>query len=61
MNLKQREELAKYCFDISKLSMGSLVFSLFTQEINIVQVGYAIFGLTFGVIMLRMGLGLLKE
>lgn len=61
MNKKQKEELAKYCFDISKLFLGSLVFSLFAKEITIVQVLYAVFGLTMGSITLRMGLGLLKE
>jgi hypothetical protein len=37
---RQKEELAKFCFDISKLALGSWIFGLFTERFEIKQLLY---------------------
>lgn len=61
MTNRQREELAKFCFDLSKLSLGSWVFGLFTAGVGIPQTIYAVAGLTLAALFFILGMRLFKE
>lgn len=58
---RQTEELAKYCMDLSKLSLGSWVFGFFTPQIALPQILFGILGLTFAVVFFTLGMRLFKE
>jgi len=58
---RQKEELAKYCMDVSKLMLGSWVFVLFTGNMGLAQALLAFWGLIISGIFFRIGLGIFKE
>lgn len=53
---RQVEELAKFCMDIAKLSLGSWVLGLFTAKIGQSQFLLAFSGLTFAVLFFYTGI-----
>jgi hypothetical protein len=61
MTKRQLEETAKYCFDISKLFLGSWVFGLLSQTNIFVIVLYMFFGLFGALLFYKIGLRLFEE
>ena len=61
MTKRQKEELAKYCLDLSKVSVGTLGFTVFSDQPTFSKVILSLCGLTVGFIFLRMGMKLFKE
>lgn len=62
MNDQQKEEIAKYCFDLSKLALGSWVLGVFAPEIEVLsRVLFGVAGLTFAILFFILGVRLLKE
>lgn len=61
MTNRQKEELAKYCMDISKLSLGSWIFVIFGGKFGLPEIILLIGGLTLAALSLRMGMNLLRE
>jgi len=58
---RQKEELAKFCFDISKLALGSWIFGLFTERFEIKQLLLAVWGLIIALLFFTLGLKLFRE
>jgi len=58
---RQKEELAKFCFDISKLALGSWIFGLFTERFEMKQLFLAVWGLAIALLFFTLGLKLFKE
>ncbi len=61
MSNRQKEEFAKFCMDVAKLSLGSWVFGLFATEFGIVQLLLGLVGLTFSMLFFILGMKLFKE
>lgn len=62
MTNRQKEELADYCMNLSKLSLGSWVFGLFASDLTLeARIILMIAGLTFAVIFFILGMRLFKE
>lgn len=61
MTRRQKEELAKYCCDLSKVSVVTLGFAIFSDQPTIAKLILSLCGLTVGFIFLRMGMKLFKE
>jgi hypothetical protein len=59
MTKKQKEELGKYCLEISKLCVGSLVFNIFVEQ-TLEKLVLTIGGLTLAGGFLRIGMKLFK-
>jgi len=58
---RQREEIAKFCFDISKLALGSWIFGLFTEKFELRQLFLAVWGLVVALLFFTLGLKLFRE
>ena len=58
---KQIEEISKFCFDLAKLSLSSLVFTFFINPEEPVQVLVVIVGLTMSVMFFTLGVRLLEK
>lgn len=61
LDKKQRQQLAGFCLDISKLAIGSLVLGAFTPQFGALQMVMLVIGLTIGAIFLTIGLRLFKQ
>lgn len=58
---RQTEELAKFSLEISKLSLGSWLFGLFTSKFEPQQLFLAFWGLTLSLLFFTLGMRLFKE
>lgn len=61
MSNKQKEELAKYCLDVSKLALASWIFVIFSGKFGLPELILLAGGLTIALISLRLGMNLLKR
>lgn len=61
LSKRQTEELAKYSFDLSKLTLGSWVLGLFTTKVELLQVIVATTGLILSILFFIIGLKLFRE
>ncbi len=57
LTYRQTEELAKYCLEISKLSLGTVVFQLFVPG----KLLFVLWGLTVALTFFILGIRLFKE
>lgn len=60
MTKRQKEELARYCFGISQLCVGSLGFNIFTEQ-TVDKIILTVSGLTLAGAFLKIGVKLLKD
>lgn len=61
MTKRQLEEAAKYCFDISKLFLGSWVFAIVTEADILIKLAYMVGGLIGGASFYILGMKLLGK
>jgi hypothetical protein len=61
MNNRQKEEMAKFCLDVSKIAIASWIFGLLTSKIELPQILLFLLGLTISALFLKIGMNLFKE
>lgn len=61
MTNRQKEETARFCLDISKLTIGASVLNLFSKTVNYIEIIFSICGLTIAVVFYRLGMKIFEE
>jgi len=61
MSKRQKEETAKYCLNISQLSVGSLIFNAFNQNSPIITITFSLSGLILAAASYILAMWIFKE